>query len=138
LEEADERSLGKNTLVITVDSNFTDLCEAINTGYCRLPPVGYNEDTEIMGEHFRSMRKQEQENSKGQLVQTWVSVTLAGHESTEDHFAHAVGYCFAARSSLERGVEDVEYYIPPASLASVAKIKSMAAEPKGNVYSLFN
>lgn len=134
LEESDGKSLGRNSLVITVDSNFTDLCEAVNNGSCRLPDIQHDEDTEIMGEHFRSMRKVEEENKKGQLVQTWVSITLAGRESTEDHFAHAVGYCWAARASLDRGEEDVQFNLPASSFASTAKIKSMT---QGSLFSNF-
>lgn len=132
LEKPGFDSLGKNSLVITVDSNFSDLCEAVNSGMCRLPSATHNDDTEAMREHFRSMRKQEEENKKGQLVQTWVSITLAGKESTEDHFAHAVGYCWAARASLDRGEGEFEYTLPVSSLVSTTPIKSMVKQ-----YSLF-
>ena len=91
----------KSTVSIQVNENFSELCGMVNNGAVRLMEETYGEFN-VMYRHLSVMKKQQIENSKGQTVYDWVAVKLNGAETTEDHFAHSLGYCYSAFASSER------------------------------------
>ena len=89
------------TVIISVDLNFTELCGMVNSGVVRIPERSWG-DASYLWDHLSVTKKQVMENSKGQQVEKWVSVKLDGAETTEDHGAHSLGYCYTAFASTER------------------------------------
>ena len=89
------------TVTIAVNLNFTEMCGMVNSGSIRVPEQGWG-DAKYLWDHLSVTKKQVTENAKGQMEETWVSVKLDGAETTEDHGAHSLGYCYAAFASTER------------------------------------
>lgn len=85
------------------DLHFDDLADAVNSGKVRFPV-----DQPLMKQHLSVMKKATVETAKGK-VKKWIST------STEDHFAHALGYCWAAYASVEERYTVRAVVMPPAA-----------------------
>ena len=84
----------KGSVNIDRNNHFDDVVNAVNTGKIRFPFLDAPH-IETMLSHFKVLKKVKETNSKGQMEETWTST------STEDHFAHALGYLWCAYSSVE-------------------------------------
>jgi hypothetical protein len=89
------------TVTIQVNENFTEMAALVNSGVIRFIQEDFGDYGELF-RHFSAMKKQRTENAKGQAVEEWIAVKLNGAESVMDHFAHSVGYCYAAFASSEK------------------------------------
>jgi hypothetical protein len=89
------------------DLHFDDLAGAVNSGKIRFPT-----DQPLMKQHLSVMKKASVETAKGK-VKKWVST------STEDHFGHALGYCWAAYASISERYVLTPLIMPP----SVGKVR---------------
>jgi hypothetical protein len=83
------------------DLHFDDLADAVNKGHIRFP---YGQP--LMRQHLSVMKKATVETLKGK-VKKWVST------SSEDHFAHALGYCWAAYASVAERLVVSSLILPP-------------------------
>lgn len=92
---------GKGIVKIDRDSHFDDLAGAVNAGRVRFP-VGCS----LMQSHLGVMKKAQVETSKGR-VEKWVST------SSEDHFAHALGYCWAGYAAVNERFGVSKLVLPP-------------------------
>lgn len=85
----------KGVVRIQRDDHFDDLAAAVNNGRLSFP-IG--EEGRKIKDHFSVMKKAKVQTSKG-IAEKWTST------SDEDHYAHAIGYMWAAYASLnERNV----------------------------------
>ena len=96
----------KGAVTIERDRHLDDLCEAVNNGKIRFLQKDHPEMS-IMRKHLKNIKKVKQTNSKGQNVETWVSL------SSDDHYAHALGYLWAAYSSDEHRPVIIAAAMPP-------------------------
>ena len=85
----------KGKVNIDRDLHFDDLASMVNSGRIRFPkPVDVFEGkVNLMKDHLGVMKKAQVQTSSG-LESKWVSITK------NDHYAHALGYMFAAWASL--------------------------------------
>lgn len=86
----------KGVVKIERDGHFDDLAQWVNGGRIGFP-VGYGvgcEGQDLMSAHLSVLKKAKVQTAKG-VVERWTST------SSEDHFGHALGYCFAGFSSVE-------------------------------------
>lgn len=100
----------KGIVKIDRDLHFDDLADAVNGGKIRFPT-----DQPLMKQHLSVMKKATVETSKGK-VKKWIST------STEDHFGHALGYCWAAYASIAERYVVKPVVMPPA--AGKVKLKT--------------
>jgi hypothetical protein len=80
---------GKGVVKIDRDGHFDDLAAWVNGGR-----VGFPVGEDLMSAHLSVLKKAKVQTTKG-IEERWTST------STEDHFGHALGYCFAGFSSVE-------------------------------------
>ena len=83
------------------DAHFDDLSSWVNSSRVKFP----KESKELVA-HFDVVKKV-RVTSGTKEVERWVSTSKA------DHFAHSVGYCFAAFSSLEERMSQVPLSVLP-------------------------
>lgn len=79
----------KGVVKIERDGHFDDLAQWVNGGR-----VGFPVGEDLMSAHLSVLKKAKVQTSKG-VEERWTST------SSEDHFGHALGYCFAGFSSVE-------------------------------------
>jgi hypothetical protein len=79
----------KGVVKIERDGHFDDLAQWVNGGR-----VGFPVGEDLMSAHLSVLKKAKVQTSKG-IEERWTST------SSEDHFGHALGYCFAGFSSVE-------------------------------------
>jgi hypothetical protein len=91
----------KGVVKIDRDLHFDDLANAVNAGKVR-----FTTDQPLMQQHLSVMKKATVETAKGK-VKKWIST------STEDHFAHALGYCWAAYASIAERYVVSRLIMPP-------------------------
>jgi len=88
------------------DAHFDDVVSAVNSGKVRFPYF----DTPEMGavaRHMSVIKKVKEINAKGISVETWTST------SSEDHYAHALGYLWCAYASVEERFGTSPLVLPP-------------------------
>lgn len=79
----------KGVVKIERDGHFDDLASWVNGGR-----IGFPMGEDLMSAHLSVLKKAKVQTSKG-IEERWTST------SSEDHFGHALGYCFAGFSSVE-------------------------------------
>lgn len=84
----------KGVVNIRRDDHFDDVVAAINTGKIRFPYIDSQEMAKVLA-HLEVLKKVKQVSAKGIATETWTST------STEDHYAHALGYLWCAYASVE-------------------------------------
>jgi len=81
------------------DGHFDDLASFVNSGSMRFPKTPA---MQVAIDHFKVMKKAKVQTAKG-VEEKWTST------STEDHFVHAIGYLFAAYSSIHGRLIDTGF-----------------------------
>lgn len=96
----------KGVVNINRTKHFDDLASAVNGGKVKFP---YEDDPEmqLVKSHLSVMKKIKTVDAGGRTVETWEST------SDEDHYAHALGYLWAAFSSVERRYMQSNLILPP-------------------------
>lgn len=97
----------KGVVKIDRDGHFDDLASAVNSGRVKFP-----KECSLMSSHLSVMKKAKVETAKG-MTEKWTST------SSEDHFAHALGYCWAAYASVNERFGGSRLLLPP----SVGKVR---------------
>lgn len=91
----------KGVVRIDRDLHFDDLANAVNGGQIRFP-----KGEPLMKQHLSVMKKVTVETAKGK-VKKWIST------SDEDHYGHALGYCWAAYASVAQRYTFSPLILPP-------------------------
>jgi len=95
----------KGVVNIHRTKHFDDAASAVNNSIVKFPK--HKEEMEVVKDHLKVMKKVKGIDNSGNVFEYWDST------SEEDHYAHALGYLWAAFSSVERRENRSALVLPP-------------------------